>query len=184
MTDANSLNVQLLQQVLRAAEALEINAASLAVKAGIKPETISRAKKRGDMHLGTMARLASVVGLELVLQPIALLIEPINTSATSFATANAATGRAALADPRFGLAGMNPNNAKEGVLLRIALIQGRYNCILESAAVDGVPFVMEQMKILRVAGDINEEVEGKLERMIRSIEKGFAQAMSENSVHS
>ena len=63
-----ALNSRLLQQVLAAAEAQGLDQVRLAELSGLKPETISRAKKRRDMELGTLARLAAVVGLEVTLQ--------------------------------------------------------------------------------------------------------------------
>lgn len=86
--------------------------------------------------------------------------------------------RAALSAPRFGLSWSNPN-AKEDVLLRNALLQGRFYAILESSAVDGLPFIREQIRQLRDSGDINEGQVGKLERMLMSIERGFAEAAAE-----
>ena len=157
MTSTDSLSVQLLQQVLKAAYAHGVDQARLAEEAGLKPETISRAKKRVDMGLNTIARLASVVGLQLVLQP-------------------APTLRAApLSKARFGLAWSNPG-AQEGVLLRKALLQGRFDAILEAAAQDGVPFVRRHLKELRESGDLGEGQSVKLERIVKSIERGFADA--------
>ncbi|MDO8729465.1 MAG: hypothetical protein Q7K26_06350 [bacterium] len=100
----------------------------------------------------------------------------------SGATENATTSIAALAHPRFGLASMNPH-AKEDVLLRNALLQGRFYAILESAAVDGIGFVRAQMQQLQKNGDIDAERVVKLERIIRSIERGFALAIAEGAVH-
>lgn len=102
-----------------------------------------------------------------------------NTNATSGAPESTTT-KAALAHPRFGLASSN-SHSKEDVLLRIALQQGRFYAILESAAVDGLPFVREQLKRLQESGDIDAEHVVKLERMIRSIERGFAQAIEEGA---
>ena len=157
-----TLNAKLLQQVLEAAEARGIGQASLAEQAGLMPETISRAKKRVDMELNTLARLASVVGLQVVLQPI-----PVR---------HAKAGQGApLAQPRFGLAWSNPA-ADEGTLLRNALLKGRFDAILESAAQDGLPFVRQEMARLRESGELDESANAKLERMVRSIERGFAEA--------
>ena len=64
----DTLSSRLLQQVLAAAEAQGLDQARLAELSGLKAETISRAKKRHDVQLGTIARLAAVVGLEVTLQ--------------------------------------------------------------------------------------------------------------------
>ena len=50
--------------------------------------------------------------------------------------------------------------------------------LLEAAAHDGVPFVREQMLQLRDSGDLDEAQSAKLERIVRSIERGFIQASS------
>ena len=50
------------------------------------------------------------------------------------------TRGAPLAAARFGLASSNPG-AEDAVLLRNALLQGRFDAILEAAAHDGLPFV-------------------------------------------
>lgn len=171
--DTSSLNIQLLQQVLTAADARGIDQSKLATEAGIKPETLSRAKKRGDIQLSTIARLSSIVGLQVVLQP--------STKAGPSIKATATAG-AALSKSRFGLSWSNPH-AKEDVLLRNALLQGRFYAILESAAQDGIPFVRQQMKQLQDAGDLNEDRAAKLDRMVKSIERGFAQAAMEGAAH-
>ena len=169
MTYTDSLNVQLLQQVLKAADARGMDQARLATEAGLKPETLSRAKKRVNMELSTIARLASVVGLQVVLQPSTVQA----TQAQQPLTKNAAP----LSKARFALAWSNPA-AKEEVLLRNALLQGRFYAILEAAAQDGVPFVRMQIQRLRERGDVDEEQSTSLERIVISIERGFADADS------
>ena len=174
MTSTVSLSVQLLQQVLKTACAYGVDQARLAEEAGLKPETISRGKKRVDMELNTIARLASVVGLQLVLQPTAVKAGQSRQAPT--------VGAAPLSKARFGLAWSNPG-AQEGPLLRKALLQGRFDAILEAAAHDGVPFVRRQMKGLRESGELGEDLSVKLERIVKSIERGFADADSDGNVH-
>ncbi len=84
---------------------------------------------------------------------------------------------APLAQSRFGLAWSNPG-AQKGPLLQKALLQGRFYAILEAAAHDGVPFVRQQMQQLRESGELNAVLDAKLERMVKSIETGFAQAVA------
>lgn len=85
------------------------------------------------------------------------------------------TGGASLAAARFGLASSN-SDAEEAVLLRNALLQGRFDAILEAAAHDGVHFVWQQIGELRESGALSEAQGATLERMVRSIERGFAEA--------
>lgn len=88
------------------------------------------------------------------------------------------TRGAPLAAARFGLASSNPA-APEDVLLRNALLQGRFDAILEAALHDGLPFVWQQIGELRRSGSLSEAQNAKLERMVRSIERGFAEAEAE-----
>jgi DNA-binding phage protein len=167
MITTEAINVRLLQQVLQAAQARGIDQARLAEEAGLKPETISRAKKRVDTGLNTIARLASVVGLQVVLQP---------TNERAIQVQRAPTRHPApLSKARFGLAWSNPG-AEEGTLLRIALLHGRFDAILESAVQDGMPFVRRQVKKLRETGELDGGQSARIERMAKSIERGFAAA--------
>lgn len=163
---AEPLNRQLLHQVLAAAEARGLGQARLAQQSGLKAETISRAKKRDDIELGTLSRLAAAVGLQVVLQPLPMTLAAVRTPPAP---------RAALSDRRFGLAWSNPR-ADEGVLLRNALVQGRFHAILESAARDGLPFVRAELHALRSSGVMDEPAHLRAERLLASIERGFAQA--------
>jgi hypothetical protein len=86
--------------------------------------------------------------------------------------------KAALVHPSFGLAWSNPN-ADEATLLRIAMLKGRFNAILESAVVGGIPFVRENLDLLKQRGALNAEQTTKLERMLKGIHKGFEQAMDD-----
>jgi len=57
----------LLRQVLAAANAAGIDQRELAQRAGIRPETLSRLKRKGRGDLDTLGRMARVVGLRLAL---------------------------------------------------------------------------------------------------------------------
>jgi hypothetical protein len=87
---------------------------------------------------------------------------------------------AALADPRFGLSFSNPG-ASESVLLRNALLQLRFYAILEACGTDGIPFVRGQIEQLRQSGDINEEHVTTLNRMLKSVERGFLEGAAEKA---
>ena len=87
----------------------------------------------------------------------------------------------ALMPKRASLAWSNPG-AQEGPLLRKALLQGRFDAILEAATHDGVPFVRRQMQQLRESGDLSADLNAKLERLLKSIERGFADADSDMTI--
>ncbi len=57
----------LLNQVLTAAKAAGVDQRELALRAGIRPETLSRLKSRGRGDLDTLDRMARVVGKRLTL---------------------------------------------------------------------------------------------------------------------
>ena len=69
---------ELLEGVLRKARELGMNQRDIARRAGISPESLSRAKKAGDMRVSTLNELAAVVGLKLALvgdQPLIAKID-------------------------------------------------------------------------------------------------------------
>lgn len=154
----------LLERVLQAAREAGLDQATLAARAGVAPETISRAKRRSDIDLSTLHRLARIVGLEVGLH------------ARTTTAANSPNDRqAALRAPRWGLAWSN-RHADEAVLLRNALARGQFEAVLEAAATDGTAFVREQ--ILRLHHDriIDDTHRAELMRMAANIEAGFAHA--------
>jgi transcriptional regulator with XRE-family HTH domain len=61
---------KLLEQVLRQARVKGISEAQLAERAGIRPETLSRLKRRDDADVSTLHSLALAVGLRLALIPL------------------------------------------------------------------------------------------------------------------
>lgn len=67
MINFNSPFSVLLSTVLAQARSRGIDQRELARRAGIRPETLSRLKGRGEGDLGTLDRMARVVGLRLAL---------------------------------------------------------------------------------------------------------------------
>jgi len=70
---------QLLAQILERAKKKGLKQKELAERAGLSAESLSRAKKAGDMHLSSLASLANIVGLKLCLNPDEPLMDKINT---------------------------------------------------------------------------------------------------------
>jgi transcriptional regulator with XRE-family HTH domain len=62
-------HANLIIEIIAAAKRLNISQNELANRAGIRPETLSRAKSNPNIRLGTMQELARVVGLRLQLVP-------------------------------------------------------------------------------------------------------------------
>jgi len=59
----------LIVRIIGAAKARGLSQAELAERAGIRPETLSRAKKNPNISLATFEELARVVGLRVQLIP-------------------------------------------------------------------------------------------------------------------
>jgi transcriptional regulator with XRE-family HTH domain len=62
-------HANLIIEIIAAAKRLNISQNELANRAGIRPETLSRAKSNPNIRLGTLQELARVVGLRLQLVP-------------------------------------------------------------------------------------------------------------------
>jgi len=73
-----SITSQLLTQIIDIARRKGLKQKDLAERAGISAETLSRAKKAGDMHLSSLQRLAGIVGLKLCLGPDEPVMDKIN----------------------------------------------------------------------------------------------------------
>jgi len=69
----------LLQQILALAKEQGLTQITLAQRAGITPEALSRAKQGGDMRVSTLNELAHVMGLKLSLVADAPLREKIDS---------------------------------------------------------------------------------------------------------
>ena len=69
----------LLQPILALAKAQGLTQLTLAERAGITPETLSRAKRGGNMRVSTLNELAHVVGLKLSLVSDVPLREKIDS---------------------------------------------------------------------------------------------------------
>ena len=67
-TDKNALQT-VLAAILARAEDQGIQAAQLAKRAHVRPETLSRMKSRGTGDFGTIDAMARIVGLKLILVP-------------------------------------------------------------------------------------------------------------------
>ncbi|MGB5306252.1 MAG: hypothetical protein WBO06_00260 [Gammaproteobacteria bacterium] len=69
----------LLLRLLKLGKQQGLRQRDIALRAGIKPESLSRAKKAGDMRASTLNRLAHVVGMKLALVPDKPLIDKIDS---------------------------------------------------------------------------------------------------------
>lgn len=74
-----SVTTHLLTQIIELAKRKGLKQKDLAERAGLSAETLSRAKKSGDMHLSNLQKLANIVGLQLCLSPDEPLMSKINS---------------------------------------------------------------------------------------------------------
>ncbi|MDH5425709.1 MAG: helix-turn-helix transcriptional regulator [Gammaproteobacteria bacterium] len=68
----------LLNEIIELSKAKGMKQKELAERAGLSAETLSRAKRSGDMRLSSLIRLADTVGLKLKLSADNPVIEKIN----------------------------------------------------------------------------------------------------------
>ena len=73
-----SVTTQLLAQIIELGKRKGMKQKDLADRAGLSAETLSRAKKSGDMHLSSLQKLVNIVGLKLCLSPDEPLMSKIN----------------------------------------------------------------------------------------------------------
>lgn len=59
----------LINKIIELGKRQNIGQSELAERAGIRPETLSRAKKNPNIHLDTLMDLARIVGLRVTLVP-------------------------------------------------------------------------------------------------------------------
>ncbi len=58
---------EIINQIIARAKAQNISQGELAARAGIRQETLSRAKKKSNLRFKTIEQLAQIVGLQLKL---------------------------------------------------------------------------------------------------------------------
>lgn len=73
-----SIVSNLLNEIIELSKKKGMKQKELAAKAGLSAETLSRAKKSGDMHLSSIVRLAGTVGLKLELTSDNAVLDKIN----------------------------------------------------------------------------------------------------------
>jgi transcriptional regulator with XRE-family HTH domain len=162
-----SIDQSLLSQVIEAARIAQLDQAHLAQAAGVAPETISRAKKRGTMDLGTLQALAQAAGLTLTLSGV--VPAPVASKAPS--------GRSSLAHPSRGLAWSNAAISDEA-LVRNALKKGAFSLVLEAVLEHGLLFVQQQWALMRSDRDVGLSARAlaDVSRKLANIERGLRRA--------
>lgn len=159
--------VSLIESVLQAARTQGMDQCALAERAGLRPETVSRAKRRGTLDLSSLQALARVVGLELALQP--------GQRYGALPPSPPPVARSPLAEPQWGLAWSNPD-APADALVRNALAHGRFDLLLQAVIGHGLDSVLQQWQ--QVAPTLPARARREVQRKLDNIEKGWTDAAS------
>lgn len=154
----------LISQILAAAQAAGLSQKTLAERAGVKEETISRIKKRGTGNFGLIAQLAQVAGSPLT------LVAPVGQRL-------AKAQRTSFRDKYAVQLAWSNKHVSDDVLIRRALIKPGFHLLLDAViefGIDRVATAWAQLKSER-----NDEVlraEPITERLLKHIRHGYQQA--------
>lgn len=151
----------LIDQIISAAQARGINQTTLAARAGVPKETLSRAKKRGSAGLDMVQALARAAGVSIGIVPTA----PSPRSALP-------TFR-----ERNRLLAWSKPGASSTVLLRRALVAPEFSTLLDAALEFGVDAVVQEWESLKSSGDPEAKRAAPItDRILRNIRHGYQQA--------
>ena len=152
----------LIDQIISAARARGVNQTTLAARAGVPKETLSRAKKRGSAGLDIVQALARAAGVNVGIVP----------AAPSPRSAPPVTFR----ERHHLLAWSNPG-ASPTVLLRRALVAPEFSTLLDAALEFGVDEVVQEWESLKSSGDPEAKRAAPItDRILRNIRHGYQQA--------
>lgn len=70
-------DINLISEIIEVGKQKDIDQNEMARRAGIRPETLSRAKKNPNIHLDTFMKLARVVGMRVKLIPDHPVVEQV-----------------------------------------------------------------------------------------------------------
>lgn len=152
----------LIDQIISAAHARGVNQTTLAARAGVPKETLSRAKKRGSAGLDIVQALARAAGVNVGIVP----------AVPSARSAPPVTFR----ERHRLLAWSNPG-ASPTVLLRRALVAPEFSTLLDAALEFGVDEVVQEWESLKSSGDPEAKRAAPItDRILRNIRHGYQQA--------
>lgn len=158
-------NDTLISQIIRIAHDRGVNQKTLALRAGVPEETLSRAKKRGSARLGVVEALARAAGVKVgVVSGTATPLAPTQLTDKSFRSQH------------HWLAWSNPN-ASNDILLRRALVNPEFRTLLAAALEFGVDMVVREWQSLKAEGEAEVlRAMPVTERILRNICNGYQQA--------
>ncbi len=151
-----------LDAVLAVARAQGLDQKSLAARAGVRAETITRAKTRGVLDWNTLRALAGAAGLDL--QVLALPRRP-------------ASERSSLADASLKLAWSNPN-ASTTTLIAKAIENRSFDLILQASKEHGIDTVAAVANRLREEQAVPAKSLDYADRALRNISIGAQRVLA------
>lgn len=153
----------LITEIIDFAHAQGISQKSLAARAGIAEETVSRAKKRGTAHLNVAESLAHAAGTKIG------LVTPATARSRRCAMSFRDRYRVALA-----WSNMSVSN---DTLVRRALVNPRFQVLLDAALEFGVDAVAAEWDRLKAEGDPDStKVMDVTDRILGHIRDGYREA--------
>ena len=154
-----------LDTVLAVARSQGLNQKSLARRAGLRPETITRAKSRGAVGWSTVNALADAAGLDLRI--LAIPRPGGNEHARS----------SSLSDPTLKLAWSNPN-ASTTALIAKTIERQSFDLILRAVKEHGIDSVARVAQRLRDEQAVPTSTLDYADRALRNIAVGMSRALA------
>ncbi|MBN3858852.1 hypothetical protein G3N59_36220 [Paraburkholderia sp. Ac-20340] len=160
-----------LGRIFEEAKAKGLSQRDLADQSGLTAEGLSRLKKRGKGRLDTVERLASLVGMRLELVPVG------QPSARPNQRIKRPSASAASFRDRHPELVWSNSRASNEVFIQRALLDPRFDVILDAATEFGPTIVERQWRELVEAGSIEaRRAAPTTERILRHIRDGYEQA--------
>jgi hypothetical protein len=168
----------LINTIINQAAAKGISQKTLAARAGVPPETLSRMKRRPSVRAGALERLALGAGLRLALVGLADadLARPAVQPRLPSPPSSPVVSPLPFTQKYRQLVWSNPDAPAE-VFVRQALLKPDFSVLLDAAMEFGLDFVDAQWAVLMAEGS-KEAVRARpaTERTLRNIRGGYEQA--------
>jgi transcriptional regulator with XRE-family HTH domain len=199
MPELSSLSI--LSDILRAAKARGLSQKTLAGRAGISEESLSRMKKRGSTRVDILSRLASAVGISIVsvsagtaaalrppvvgdsTAPLASVVElrPLHPPSTIDETPPRSRAPRSFRERHPELAWSN-SKASDEVYIRGALLEPRFHTLLDAAKTFGLAQLDREWALLAAeASPQARRAAVTTERTLRNLHNGYEQAARANA---
>jgi len=153
----------IISRIVEVAHAKGFTQKTLAARAGITEETLSRMKKRGSGNLGLVSKLARAVGLRLGL-------------VDSLAVPRRIQRHGSFRDKYAVALAWSNKDAPNDVLIRRALVRPRFQVLLDAAVEFGVDKLTAEWEHLKAEGSSEVmKVCATTDRILKHINDGYRQ---------